>query len=112
MLTLFSRHGLFDVTVSAKGDIDVDYQPPREDVGICLGEAFRRALGDMRGSGATSRGGADDRGAGGGDGGRSRHAPHLVYKLPLGNEKVGTFDVELVEEFLRAFSQASGTCVH
>ncbi|GAB4228054.1 MAG: imidazoleglycerol-phosphate dehydratase HisB [Deltaproteobacteria bacterium] len=112
MLTLFSRHGLFDLTIAAKGDIEVDFHHVVEDVGICLGEAFRKALGDMRGIR------------------RYGHAvvpmiealaavtvdvsarPHLVYRVPLANEKVGTFDVELVEEFLRAFSQSSGVCVH
>jgi imidazoleglycerol-phosphate dehydratase len=112
MLTLFARHGLFDLTVVAKGDIDVDFHHLVEDTGICLGEAFRRALGDMKGIR------------------RYGHAvvpmiealaaatvdvsarPHLVYNSPLANEKVGTFDVELVEEFLRAFAQSAGTCVH
>lgn len=112
MLTLFSRHGLFDTTVLAKGDVEVDYHHTVEDVGICLGEAFRRALGDMKG---ISRYG---------------HAvvpmiealaavtvdisarPHLVYRSPLKSEKVGNFDVELVEEFFRAFAQSSGVCVH
>ena len=112
MLTLFLRHGLFDLTIVAKGDIEVDYHHLVEDVGICLGEAFRKALGDMKG--ITRYG----------------HAvvpmiealaavtvdvsarPHLVYRCPLGNEKVGKFDVELVEEFLRAFAQSSGVCLH
>ena len=48
MLTLFARHGNFDLTVNCKGDIDVDYHHTAEDIGICLGEAFRKALGDMR----------------------------------------------------------------
>ena len=112
MLTLFSRHGLFDTTVLAKGDVEVDYHHTVEDVGICLGEAFRRALGDMKGIA------------------RYGHAvvpmiealaavtvdisarPHLVFRSPLKNEKVGNFDVELVEEFFRAFAQSSGVCVH
>ncbi|MBI5905461.1 MAG: imidazoleglycerol-phosphate dehydratase HisB [Deltaproteobacteria bacterium] len=112
MLTLFLRHGLFDLTIVAKGDIEVDYHHLVEDVGICLGEAFRKALGEMKG--ITRYG----------------HAvvpmiealaavtvdvsarPHLVYRSPLGNEKVGKFDVELVEEFLRAFAQSSGVCLH
>ncbi|MBE0602195.1 MAG: imidazoleglycerol-phosphate dehydratase HisB [Deltaproteobacteria bacterium] len=112
MLTLFSRHGLFDLTVLGKGDVEVDYHHTVEDVGICLGEAFRRALGDM--TGITRYG----------------HAvvpmiealaavtvdisarPHLVYRVPLSSEKVGKFDVELVEEFFRAFAQSSGVCVH
>jgi imidazoleglycerol-phosphate dehydratase len=112
MLTLFARHGLFDLVIAAEGDTEVDFHHVVEDTGICLGEAFRKALGDMRGIR------------------RYGHAvvpmiealasvavdvsarPHLVYRCPLANEKVGTFDVELVEEFLRAFSQSSGVCVH
>lgn len=112
MLTLFSRHGLFDLTILAKGDVEVDFHHTVEDVGICLGEAFRRALGDMKGIR------------------RYGHAvvpmiealaavtvdisarPHLVYRSPLKSEKVGSFDVELVEEFFRAFAQSSGVCVH
>lgn len=112
MLTLFSRHGLFDLSVSAAGDTGVDFHHVVEDVGLCLGEAFRRALGDM--SGICRYGFASipmiealaevsvDVSA----------RPHLVCRIPLGREKVGTFDVELVEEFLRAFAQASGACVH
>ncbi|MGB3400378.1 MAG: imidazoleglycerol-phosphate dehydratase HisB [Candidatus Deferrimicrobiaceae bacterium] len=112
MLTLFSRHGFFDLTVTAKGDTDVDFHHVVEDVGICLGEAFRKSLGTM--------------------GGIARYAhasipmiealaqvtvdvsarPHLVFHCPLEHEKVGAFDLELVEEFLRAFSQASGACIH
>jgi imidazoleglycerol-phosphate dehydratase len=112
MLTLFSRHGLFDLTVFGKGDVEVDFHHTVEDVGICLGEAFRRALGDMKGIV------------------RYGHAvvpmiealasvtvdisarPHLVYRVPLTGGKVGDFDVELVEEFFRAFAQSSGVCVH
>jgi imidazoleglycerol-phosphate dehydratase len=112
MLTLFSRHGFFDLTITAKGDTDVDYHHVVEDVGICLGEAFRKSLGTM--------------------GGIARYAhasipmiealaqvtvdvsarPHLVFHFPLSGEKVGSFDLELVEEFLRAFSQSSGVCIH
>ncbi len=112
MLVLFARHGLFDLEVSAKGDTEVDFHHLVEDVGICLGEAFRKALGDLSGIG------------------RYGHAaipmvealaevsvdvsarPHLVFRCPLPKEKVGTFDLELVEEFLRAFSQSSGICIH
>lgn len=112
MLVLFARHGLFDLEVSAKGDTEVDFHHLVEDVGICLGEAFRKSLGDLSGIG------------------RYGHAsipmvealaevsvdvsarPHLVFRCPLPKEKVGTFDLELVEEFLRAFSQSSGICLH
>ncbi len=112
MLALFSRHGNFDVEVSAKGDTEVDFHHLVEDVGICLGEAFRKSLGTMTGI--------------------ARYAfasipmieslanvsvdlsarPHLVFQCALKSEKVGAFDVELVEEFLRAFSQSSGACIH
>ena len=112
MLNLFSRHGLFDLTVEGKGDIEVDYHHTVEDAGICLGEAFRKALGDMKG--ITRYGNAVvpmiealasvtvDISA----------RPHLVYNVSIKNEKVGKFDVELAEEFFRAFSQSSGVCVH
>jgi imidazoleglycerol-phosphate dehydratase len=112
MLTLFSRHGLFDLTIAATGDTDVDYHHVVEDVGLCLGEAFRRSLGDM--AGITRYGFASvpmiealanvsvDVSA----------RPHLVFHCATRSEKVGGFDVELVEEFLRAFSQSSGICIH
>ncbi|MBI5342912.1 MAG: imidazoleglycerol-phosphate dehydratase HisB [Deltaproteobacteria bacterium] len=112
MLTLFSRHGRFDLDVSAKGDTEVDFHHLVEDAGICLGEAFRKCLGTM--AGIVRYGFASvpmieslanvsvDVSA----------RPHLVFLCPLKSEKVGAFDVELVEEFLRAFSQSSGTCIH
>lgn len=112
MLTLFSRHGFFDLSVRATGDTDVDFHHLVEDVGICLGDAFRKALGDM--SGIARFGFASvpmaealanvtiDISA----------RPQVVYNCPLAREKVGTFDVELVEEFLHAFSRHSGVCLH
>jgi len=112
MLTLFSRHGLFDLTVLGKGDVEVDDHHTVEDVGICLGEAFRRAVGDMKGIaryGHTAVPMIEALAAVTVD---VSARPHLVYRVPLSNEKVGKFDVELVEEFFRAFSQASGVCVH
>ncbi|MCL2102628.1 MAG: imidazoleglycerol-phosphate dehydratase HisB [Syntrophorhabdaceae bacterium] len=112
MLTLFSRHGLFDLAITGRGDVEVDYHHTIEDIGICLGEAFRKALGDMKG--ITRFGNAVvpmiealasvvvDISA----------RPHLVYNVTIKNEKIRQFDVELVEEFFRAFSQSSGVCVH
>ncbi len=103
MLELFTRHGLFDLTLEAKGDIHVDYHHLVEDVGICLGKAFHKALGDCSGikryasitlpmdeslvSVALDIGGR----------------PCLVYHVPDFKGKVGEFDFELVEEFLRGF---------
>jgi imidazoleglycerol-phosphate dehydratase len=112
MLTLFSRHGLFDLTVEARGDTEVDFHHVVEDVGLCLGEAVKKSLGDM--AGIVRYGFASvpmiealanvtvDVSA----------RPHLVFNCPRLSEKVGVFDLELVGEFLRAFSQASGICVH
>ncbi len=112
MLTLFSRHGLFDLTVVAKGDIEVDFHHLVEDVGICLGEAFRRSLGEMKGIARFGHAAVPMIEALAAVTVDVSARPHLVYNSPLRNEKVGTFDVELVEEFLRAFAQASGVCLH
>ena len=112
MLTLFSRHGFFDLAVTAKGDTDVDFHHVVEDVGMCLGEAFRKSLGDLAGIARYAHASVPMIEA-------LAHVtvdvsarPHLVFHCPLKHEKVGAFDLELVEEFLRAFSQSSGACVH
>ncbi len=112
MLTLFSRHGFFDLTVLAKGDVEVDFHHTVEDVGICLGEAFRRALGDMKGIARYGHGVVPMIEALAAVTVDISARPHLVYRCPLTSEKVGNFDVELVEEFFRAFAQSSGVCVH
>lgn len=103
MLTLFSRHGRFDLNLVCKGDVDVDDHHSVEDIGICLGKAFAEAAGDMRG---IKRYGsmilpmdetlilcAVD------ISGRS----YLNFGLDIPMEKVGTFDTELAEEFFQAF---------
>ena len=112
MLTLFASHGRFDLTVCCKGDIEVDDHHTVEDVGICLGKAFAEALGDKRG---IARYGscilpmdesliltAVD------CSGRS----YLGYDLPIPTEKVGSFDTELVEEFLLAFVREAKCTLH
>ncbi len=112
MLTLFSRHGFLDLRLKATGDIEVDYHHTVEDVGICLGQAVSKAAGDKAGirrfgnctipmgeSLATVAIDLCDR-------------PFLVFNVPLNNPKVGTFDVELVEEFLHAFTNHSGATLH
>ena len=112
MLTLFARHGGFDLTVSCKGDTYVDYHHTVEDIGIALGDAFKSALGDMRG--ITRYGSfilpmdeslimtAVD------ISGRS----HLSYDLAIPAQKVGDFDTELVEEFLLGFVRNSNITLH
>ena len=112
MLTLLARHGCFDLTVRCKGDVQVDDHHTVEDIGIVLGEAFARALGDKRG--ITRYGSAvlpmdealilcavDLSG-------RS----YLGYALDIPSPKVGSFDTELVEEFWLAFTRASDSTLH
>ncbi len=112
MLTLFAKHGRFDLTVICKGDTQVDYHHTVEDIGIVLGDAIKKALGDKKGikrygdkaivmdesliqtaidlSGRAS----------------------LVYKMPIPSQKVLDFDVELVEEFFLAFVRNAECSLH
>lgn len=112
MLTLFARHGRFDLTITCQGDRDVDDHHTVEDVGICLGTAFKKALGDCRGicrygstvlpmDEALILSAVDISGRG-----------MLRYCLELPTEKVGTFDTELGEEFWMAFSRCAGITLH
>lgn len=112
MLTLFAKHGHFDLDVTCKGDIEVDDHHSVEDIGICLGMAFAEALGDSRGitrygditlpmDEALILAAVDF-------GGRS----HLEYDLEIPSEKVGTFDTELVEEFFIAFVRHAKMNLH
>lgn len=112
MLTLFARHGSFDLTVSCKGDTQVDDHHSVEDVGICLGMAFSEALGDLRGvtryghmilpmDEALLLAAVDLSGRG-----------LLSYELEIPTEKVGDFDTELVEEFFLAFTRKANLTLH
>jgi len=112
MLTLFASHGRFDLKVTCKGDIDVDDHHTVEDIGICLGEAFRQALGDKKGifrygqmilpmDEALIIAAVDISG-------RS----YLGYELEIPTEKVGTFDTELVEEFFLGFTRKAEMTLH
>ena len=112
MLTLFAKHGRFDLTVTCKGDTWVDDHHTVEDIGICLGDAFAQALGDLRG---VQRYGSitlpmdealilttvDLSGRG-----------MLCYGLDIPTEKVGTFDTELTEEFFLAFVRRANLTLH
>lgn len=112
MLTLFARHGGFDLTVFCKGDIDVDYHHTVEDIGIALGDAFKSALGDMRGitrygsfilpmDEALIMTSVDISG-------RS----HLSYGLEIPAQRVGKFDTELAEEFYLGFVRHAAVTLH
>lgn len=112
MLTLFARHGRFDLKVRCQGDTYVDDHHTVEDVGICLGDAFAKALGELRG---VNRYGsallpmdealiltAVDLS------GRAL----LCYELNIPTQKVGTFDTELTQEFFLAFTRRAGLTLH
>lgn len=112
MLHLFARHGHFDLTVEAQGDIDIDFHHTVEDIGIVLGEAFRTALGDKQGivRYGNARIPMDEALA---DvtidlSGR----PYLVYNVQLPKVKVGNFDAELAREFFQAFANTCGCNLH
>ena len=104
MLTLFARHGLFDLTVNANGDLHVDDHHTVEDVGICLGRAFNQALGDKLGIyryGSISLPMEESLVTSAVDlSGRCV----FVYNVPFPTEKIGQFDTELVQEFWNAFA--------
>ena len=112
MLDAFGRHALFDLKVSAVGDLEVDAHHTVEDVGICLGQALREALGDLKG--ITRFGSAavpmdealvmcaiDISGRGG-----------LVYDVDLPIEFVGQFDTTLAKEFMAAFASNAELTLH
>lgn len=112
MLTLFARHGRFDLDITCRGDHDVDDHHTVEDVGICLGTAFKEALGDCRGIcryGSTTLPMDETLILSAVDlSGRST----LRYTVNLPTEKVGTFDTELGEEFWLAFTRYAGVTLH
>ena len=112
MLTLFAKHGRFDLDVTCVGDTYVDYHHTVEDIGICLGKAFAQALGERKGIiryGDTTLAmdesliltAIDISGRGG-----------CYYALEIPTEKVGDFDTELCQEFLIAFAQNAGLTLH
>ena len=112
MLTLFARHGRFDLTLTCQGDTYVDDHHTAEDIGITLGKAFKEALGDKKGItryGSTLLpmdeslilSAVDLSGRG-----------YLGYALEIPTEKVGTFDTELVEEFWLGFIRNAECTLH
>ena len=112
MLTLFARHGGFDLTLTCRGDTQVDYHHTAEDIGICLGIAFKEALGDKKGitrygnmilpmDEALVMSAADISGR-----------AHLEFDVPMPCQKVGSFDTELVKEFFLGFVRSAGITLH
>ena len=112
MLTLFAKHARFDLEVTCDGDVQVDYHHTVEDIGICLGMAFARAIDQKRGirrygdtllpmDEALILSALDISGRG-----------ESYYELCIPTEKVGDFDTELCEEFWRAFARDAGITLH
>jgi imidazoleglycerol-phosphate dehydratase len=112
MLTQIGRHGFFDLTIAAQGDIEIDAHHTVEDVGICLGEAFKKALGDKTGIRRYGRGTMPMHEALASVVLDFSGRPHLVFNVPLPKAQVGNFEVELVEEFFTAFCNHAGANVH
>lgn len=112
MLVLFAKHGRFDLNVKCTGDTHVDYHHSVEDIGICLGKAFKKCLGDMMGiyryadiilpmDEALITCAVDISGRG-----------YLNYGLEVPSKRVGDFDTELVEEFMLAFVRNANLTLH
>lgn len=112
MLMLMTAHGFFDLTLGAKGDIEIDGHHTVEDVGMVLGEAFSKALGDRKGIKryGTSVVPMDEALASVVIDFSNR--PFLAYNVQFKRQSTGHFDVELVEEFFNAFVNKSGTTLH
>jgi len=112
MLDQLARHGLFDLTVRAEGDLHIDFHHTTEDVGITLGQAFAKALGDRRGiqrygeahvpmDEALSRVAVD-----------ISARPYLVWDVRFTRDKLGEMDTELFREWFHAFAQNAGLTLH
>jgi len=112
MLDHLARHSLIDIRVEAKGDYQIDDHHTVEDVGIALGQAIRRAMGERRGirryasldlamDETLTRAAVDVSGR-----------PFLVFRTRFPTEKIGTFDTQLVREFFQAFAMNAGITLH
>lgn len=112
MLTLFAKHGLFDLALTCKGDTDVDFHHSAEDIGICLGRALAEAVGDCRGivryhasfvpmDESLARVCLDV-------GGR----PNLLYSVELTDRVVNGFECDLVHDFFKAFTDSARVTMH
>ena len=112
MLESFAKHGVYDLRVAARGDLEVDTHHTVEDVGITLGQALREALGSSEGIrryGSLTLPMAEAKVEVALD---ISSRPHLVYRVELQNNRIGDFDATLAEDFFEAFSQNAGIDLH
>ena len=112
MLELLARHSLIDIKVRAKGDTHIDFHHTTEDIGIALGQAFAKALGNRKGirryadcllpmDETLTRAAIDVSGR-----------PYLIWKVEFSRPKIGEFDTELVREWFQAFAMNAGVTLH
>jgi len=112
MLTHLSKHGRLDLTVKAKGDLQIDAHHTTEDIGICLGECLIEALGDKKGIARYGHSSVPMEDALANISLDLSGRPACVYNVEYHTNKIGDFDVECVEEFLRAFSNSGKFNLH
>jgi len=112
MLEQLAKHGLFDLTVKAEGDLHIDFHHTTEDTGIAIGEAVAKALGDRKGivrygsaeipmDETLTRVALD-----------ASNRPYLIWKVQFDRPKLGTMDTELFKEWFQAFAQNAGITLH
>ena len=112
MLESFAKHSMIDLKVEAQGDLHIDMHHTVEDVGICIGQGVKQALGDFAGirryghfyipmDETLSRAAVD-----------FANRPYLVWRVKLARPKLGEMDTELFKEWFQAFAMHSGACVH
>jgi imidazoleglycerol-phosphate dehydratase len=112
MLTHLSKHGRIDLTVKAKGDLQVDAHHTTEDIGICLGDCLIQALADKRGVARYGHSSVPMEDALANISLDLSGRPACVYNVEYRSGKIGDFDVECIEEFLRAFSNSGKFNLH
>ena len=112
MIEQLARHGLFDITLKAKGDLHIDFHHTTEDTGIVLGQAVSKALGDRKGirrygeatipmDETLSRVALD-----------ASNRPYLIWRVDFPRDKLGEMDTELFKEWFQAFAQHAGLTLH
>jgi imidazoleglycerol-phosphate dehydratase len=113
MLSLMCKHGLFDIRLKARGDIDVDYHHTVEDIGIVLGKAVKQALGNMEGVSRYGQASVPMDEALASVSLDISGRPYLVYKVEFPKKsKIKNFEPDLIEDFLQAFASNSGITLH
>jgi len=113
MLSLMCKHGLFDIRLKARGDIDVDYHHTVEDIGIVFGKAVKQALGNMEGFSRYGQASVPMDEALASVSLDISGRPYLVYKVEFPKKsKIKNFEPDLIEDFLQAFASNSGITLH